>query len=149
MQLNNVQRPHGVIYTPYGRGNLSSQWRYFSERWWNGFSAASSVQSLFCFQTRLIAIKIVCMALAVTNAGSYRKRADIVFLWHDLCDFIIFWWITVYPECVHDARIFTWWRLAVIAPDKNGTRETSLPACKQRAPPARTESSWSWAGGRC
>lgn len=84
------------------------------------------------FQTWLIAIKILRMALAVTNAASYRKRADIVFfLWHDLWDFIIFWWITVYPECVHDARIFTWWRGAVIASDTNGTTETSHPARRQ------------------
>lgn len=68
----------------------------------NSFSLA---KSLF-FQTRLIAIKILRMTLAVTNAASYWKRADIVFfLWHDLWDFIIFWWITVYPECEHDVSL--------------------------------------------
>lgn len=123
------------------KGRICHQWRRFSERQSNGFffmchhSSSSCKVLFFSFQTWLIAIKILCLALAVTNAPGNWKGADIVFfLWHDLWDFIIFWWITVYSECMHEARIFTWRRrLAVIAPE----------------PSARKQSLWWRAGERC
>lgn len=129
--------------------NLSSQQRYFSQGQWNGFFTAPPPTKSRFFQTWLIAIKILRVALAVTNATSYWKRTDIVFLWHDLWNFIIFWWITVYPEYMHDARIFTWWQLAVIAPDTNSTTGTSHLAWGSECHQCTRKVSGSGAGGRC
>lgn len=59
----------------------------------------ASMQVFFLAQP--LAIKMLWVALTVTNALGNGKRADIVFYGMTFETLLFFWWITVYSECGH------------------------------------------------
>lgn len=58
------------------------------------------------FKTKPVAVRILCVALTVTNALGNGKRPDIVFYGLTFETLLFFWWITVYSECIHEASFF-------------------------------------------